>query len=124
MFKVMIRYTGGQVSGKKTLKSEKEALQYFKELCKKRTDHPASAVILNMMNQALKTYRVDRDFAGDRLTKNEPIKKNTQRFLIPDMPIELAKEIEKAAEEEGISPEEWAIEVLKDKFATTKKGFW
>jgi len=72
MYKVMIRIGNTRKSKRAIFEDPVKAEEYFNELCRRRTEYPAT-VILSYRILVKKKYRIDKDFKGERLILNEDL---------------------------------------------------
>ena len=72
MYSVMIRIGKARKGKRKTFNNADDAEVYFNELCKRRTDYPAT-VVLAYRILVKKRYRIDRNWKGDRFLLNEDL---------------------------------------------------
>ncbi len=72
MYKVMIRIGNARKIKRAVFKDPVEAEEYFKELCQRRTEYPAT-VVLTYRILVKKRYRLDKDWQGDRFLLNEDL---------------------------------------------------
>jgi hypothetical protein len=68
----MIRIGNARKSKRAVFEDPTKAEEYFNELCRRRTEYPAS-VILAYRILVKKKYRIDKDFEGERLILNEDL---------------------------------------------------
>ncbi len=73
MYKVMIRIGNTGKSKRATFEDPVKAEEYFNELCRRRTEYPAT-VILSYRILAKKKYCIDKNFKGERMILNEDLK--------------------------------------------------
>jgi hypothetical protein len=62
----MIRVGDARKIKRAVFEDSAKAEEYFNELCQRRTDYPATAVITYRI-LVKKQYRLDKDWKGDRL---------------------------------------------------------
>jgi len=72
MYTVMIRIGNARKSKRAVFEDPVKAEEYFNELCRRRTEYPAS-VILAYRILVKKKYRIDKDFEGERFILNEDL---------------------------------------------------
>lgn len=72
MFTVMIRVGNARKVKRAVFDDAAKAEAYFKELCQRRTDYPAT-VVLTYRILVKKQYRIDVDWEGDRFVLNEEL---------------------------------------------------
>ena len=72
MYKVMIRIGNAGKSKRATFEDPVKAEKYFNELCRTRTEYPAT-VVLTYRILVKKKYRIDKDFKGERFILNEDL---------------------------------------------------
>ena len=72
MYTVMIRIGNARKSKRAVFEDPAKAEEYFNELCRRRTEYPAS-VILAYRILVKKKYRIDKDFQGERFILNEDL---------------------------------------------------
>ncbi len=72
MYTVMIRIGNTRKSKRAVFEDPVKAEEYFNELCRRRTEYPAS-VILAYRILVKKKYRIDKDLKGERLILNEDL---------------------------------------------------
>ena len=72
MYKVVIRIGNTGKSKRTTFEDPAEAEKYFNELCRRRTEYPAT-VVLSYRILVKKKYRIDKDFKGERFILNEDL---------------------------------------------------
>ena len=72
MYAVMLRIGTAKKAKRKTFDNAGEAEAYFTELCKRRTDYPAT-VVLAYRILVKKRYRLDKGWKGDRFLLNEDL---------------------------------------------------
>ncbi len=72
MYKVMIRIGDARKSKRAVFEDPVKAEAYFNELCRRRTDYPAT-VVLAYRILVKKKYRIDKDFKGERFILNEDL---------------------------------------------------
>lgn len=70
MYSVMIRIGNAKKAKRKTFNSADEAETYFKELCQRRTDYPAT-VVLAYRILVKKRYCIQKDWKGERMLQDE-----------------------------------------------------
>ena len=73
MYNVMIRIGNSGKSKRAVFEDPGKAEEYFNELCRRRTEYPAT-VVLAYRILVKKKYRIDKDFKGERLILNEELK--------------------------------------------------
>jgi hypothetical protein len=72
MYKVMIRIGNSRKSKRAVFEDPVKAEKYFNELCRRRTEYPAT-VVLSYRILVKKKYRIDKDFKGERLIIDEDL---------------------------------------------------
>ena len=72
MYNVMIRIGNSRKSKRAVFEDPVKAEEYFNELCRRRTEYPAT-VILAYRILVKKKYRIDKDFKGERFILNEDL---------------------------------------------------
>jgi hypothetical protein len=72
MYKVMIRIGNTGKSKRTTFDDSVKAEKYFNELCRTRTEYPATVVLTYRILEK-KKYRIDKDFKGERFILNEDL---------------------------------------------------
>ena len=72
MYKVMIRIGNAGKSKRATFEDPAKAEKYFNELCRRRTEYPAT-VVLSYRILVKKKYRIDKNFKGERMILNEDL---------------------------------------------------
>ena len=72
MYNVMIRIGDARKSKRAVFEDPVKAEEYFNELCRRRTEYPAT-VILAYRILVKKKYRIDKDFKGERFIINEDL---------------------------------------------------
>jgi hypothetical protein len=72
MYKVMIRIGNSRKSKRAVFEDPVKAEEYFNELCRRRTEYPAT-VVLSYRILVKKKYRINKDFKGERLILNEDL---------------------------------------------------
>ncbi len=72
MYSVMIRIGNTRKIKRATFDASAEAEAYFKKLCERRTDYPATVVLAERI-LVRKKFRIDKDFEGERFILNEEI---------------------------------------------------
>ena len=72
MYSVMIRIGKAKKGKRKIFDTAAEAEGYFNELCKRRTDYPAT-VVLAYRILVKKRYQIDKNWKGDRLLFDEDL---------------------------------------------------
>jgi len=72
MYNVMIRIGNSRKSKRAVFEDPVKAEEYFNELCRRRTEYPAT-VVLAYRILVKKKYRIDKDFKGERLLLNEDL---------------------------------------------------
>ena len=72
MYKVMIRIGNSRKSKRAVFEDPVKAEEYFNELCRRRTEYPAT-VVLSYRILVKKKYRIDKDFKGKRLIIDEDL---------------------------------------------------
>jgi hypothetical protein len=72
MYNVMIRIGNSRKSKRAVFEDPVKAEEYFKELCRRRTEYPAT-VILAYRILVKKKYRIDKNFKGERFLLNEDL---------------------------------------------------
>ena len=72
MYKVMIRIGNAGKIKRATFEDPVKAEEYFNELCRRRTEYPAT-VVLSYRILVKKKYRIDKDFKGERFILNEDL---------------------------------------------------
>ena len=72
MYKVMIRIGNSHKSKRAVFEDPVKAEEYFNELCRRRTEYPAT-VVLSYRILVKKKYRIEKDFKGERLILNEDL---------------------------------------------------
>ena len=70
MYSVMIRIGNTRKIKREVFDGLAEAEAYFKKLCERRTDYPASVVLTERI-LVRKKFRIDKDWEGDRFITNE-----------------------------------------------------
>ena len=70
MYSVMIRIGNAKKAKRKTFATAQEAETYFNELCKRRTDYPAT-VVLAYRILVKKRYTIEKGFKGNRMLQDE-----------------------------------------------------
>lgn len=73
MYTVMIRVGDARKIKRAVFEDPAKAEEYFKELCQRRTDYPATAVLTYRI-LVKKQYRLDKDWKGDRFIIDEELK--------------------------------------------------
>ena len=68
----MIRIGNARKIKRVVFEDSDKAEEYFKELCRRRTEYPASAVLTYRI-LVKKQYRLDKDWKGDRFILNEDL---------------------------------------------------
>jgi uncharacterized protein YaaQ len=72
MYKVMIRVGEKQKMKRATFETAEAAEAYYDKLCQTRTEYPAT-VVLAYKILVKKRYRIDKDWAGERVLLNEDL---------------------------------------------------
>ncbi len=72
MYNVMIRIGNTRKSKRAVFEDPVKAEDYFNELCRRRTEYPAT-VVLAYRILVKKKYRIDKDFEGERFILNEDL---------------------------------------------------
>ena len=72
MYTVMIRVGNTRKIKREIFNETEEAEKYFKKLCERRTDYPATVVLTESI-LVLKRYRIDKDWQGDRFVTNDEL---------------------------------------------------
>ena len=72
MYTVMIRIGRARKIKRVSFEDPVKALEYFEELCKRRTGYPATAV-LSYRILVKKQYRLDKDWKGERFILNDSL---------------------------------------------------
>jgi hypothetical protein len=72
MYTVMIRIGNTRKKKRLAFEDPAKAEKYFEELCRRRTEYPATA-ILTYRILVKKQYRLDKDWKGDRFIINEDL---------------------------------------------------
>ena len=72
MYNVMIRIGNSRKSKRAVFEDPVKAEEYFNELCRRRTEYPAT-VVLAYRILVKKKYRIDKDFEGERFILNEDL---------------------------------------------------
>jgi hypothetical protein len=72
MYTVMIRVGNARKIKRAVFEDAAKAEEYFKELCQRRTDYPATAVLTYRI-LVKKQYRLDKDWKGDRFIIDEEL---------------------------------------------------
>ena len=72
MYKVMIRIGNSRKSKRAVFEDPVKAEEYFNELCRRRTEYPAT-VVLSYRILVKKKYCIDKDFKGERLLIDEDL---------------------------------------------------
>ena len=70
MYAVMIRIGEAKKAKRKTFDNADDAEAYFNEICKRRTDYPATAVLAYRI-LVKKRYRLDKNWKGNRFLLDE-----------------------------------------------------
>ena len=70
MYSVMIRIGNTRKIKREVFDGLVEAEAYFKKLCERRTDYPASVVLTERI-LVRKKFRIDKNWEGDRFITNE-----------------------------------------------------
>ncbi|MBW2706738.1 MAG: hypothetical protein JRD84_10570 [Deltaproteobacteria bacterium] len=70
MYSVMIRIGNTRKIKREVLDGLAEAEAYFKKLCERRTEYPASVVLAERI-LVRKKFRIDKNWQGDRFITNE-----------------------------------------------------
>ena len=70
MYSVMIRIGNTRKIKRKVFEDLAQAEAYFKKLCERRTDYPASVVLTERI-LVRKKFRIDKDWQGERFVTNE-----------------------------------------------------
>jgi hypothetical protein len=68
----MIRVGDARKIKRAVFEDAAKAEEYFKELCQRRTDYPATAVLTYRI-LVKKQYRLDKDWKGDRFILDEDL---------------------------------------------------
>ncbi|GEM_PF-1052206 len=72
MYTVMIRVGDARKIKRAVFEDAAKAEEYFKELCQRRTEYPATAVLTYRI-LVKKQYRLDKDWKGDRFIIDEDL---------------------------------------------------
>ncbi len=72
MYTVMIRVGDARKIKRAVFEDSAKAEEYFKELCQRRTEYPATAVLTYRI-LVKKQYRLDKDWKGDRFIIDEDL---------------------------------------------------
>lgn len=72
MYTVMIRVGNTRKIKRENFEESDEAEGYFKKLCERRTDYPATVVLTESI-LVKKRYRIDKDWEGDRFVTNDAL---------------------------------------------------
>jgi hypothetical protein len=72
MWVVMIRIGQGRKVKRVVFEDPAKAEEYFKTLCQRRTEYPATAVLAYRI-LVKKQYRLDKDWKGERLILNDEL---------------------------------------------------
>ncbi len=72
MYTVMIRVGDARKIKRAVFEDAAKAEEYFKELCQRRTEYPATAVLTYSI-LVKKQYRLDKDWKGDRFIIDEDL---------------------------------------------------
>jgi hypothetical protein len=68
----MIRIGNAGKIKRATFEDPVKAEEYFNELCRRRTEYPAT-VVLSYRILVKKKYRIDKNFKGERMILNEDL---------------------------------------------------
>jgi hypothetical protein len=72
MWVVMIRIGRGRKVKRVVFEDPVKAEEYFKKLCQRRTEYPATAVLAYRI-LVKKQYRLDKDWKGERLVLDDDL---------------------------------------------------
>ena len=72
MYTVMIRIGNARKIKRSVFEDPVAAEEYFDQLCRRRTDYPATAVLTYRI-LVKKQYRLDKDWKGDRFILNDDL---------------------------------------------------
>lgn len=71
-YTVMIRIGKQKKSKRSVFTDPGEAEAYFHRLCERRTDYPATVVLADKLF-VRKSYRIDKNWSGDRIITDEAL---------------------------------------------------
>ena len=71
-YSVMIRIGNKKKIKRAVFESAEEALAHYQKLCRRRTDYPATVVLADKLF-VRKSYRIDKDFSGERVLTDEEL---------------------------------------------------
>ena len=71
-YSVMIRVGEARKIKRRVFETAADAEAYFNELCQRRTDYPAVAVLTERI-LVIKRYRLDKKWRGDRVITNDDL---------------------------------------------------
>ena len=72
MYSVMIRIGNARKIKREKFDNSVDAEAYFKKLCERRTDYPATVVLTERI-LVRKKFRIDKKHTGDRFIINEDL---------------------------------------------------
>lgn len=72
MYSVMIRIGNARKIKREKFDNSVDAEAYFKKLCERRTDYPATVVLTERI-LVRKKFRIDKNYSGDRFIINEDL---------------------------------------------------
>ena len=70
MYTVMIRVGNTRKIKREIFENLDDAEAYFKKLCERRTDYPATVVLTERI-LVKKRFRIDKEWQGDRFVTND-----------------------------------------------------
>lgn len=71
-YSVMIRVGSQKKIKRAVFDSAGEAVAYYQKLCRRRTEYPATVVLADKLF-VRKSYRIDKEFRGERVITDEEL---------------------------------------------------